>query len=151
MIFSISSIRTRTQKLGEQGQAIAEFALLLPVVLAFLVGILEFGRAWHSYQTITHAAREGARLAVTPTSTEDEVRSTIEQALQDASLDVTKADITLGLRTGSGTPDTVQISYQYQFRFVGSAMKLLKRSAEEEGENPPGTVSLTSRFVMRNE
>jgi Flp pilus assembly protein TadG len=47
-----------------KGQATVEFALVLPLVLLLLVGMLEFARAWNLHQTLTDAVREGARRAV---------------------------------------------------------------------------------------
>jgi Flp pilus assembly protein TadG len=46
----------------DRGAAAVEFALLLPVVLLLLFGIVDFGRALNAQITITQAAREGARL-----------------------------------------------------------------------------------------
>jgi len=46
---------------NNRGQAIVELAILLPVLLLILLGILEFGRIFSTYITITHASREGAR------------------------------------------------------------------------------------------
>ena len=53
----------RLKALGRDdgGQALVEFALIMPFLLLFLVGIVEFGRAWNQHQVITDAAREGAR------------------------------------------------------------------------------------------
>ena len=48
----------------ERGQALAEFAMVLPLILFFIAAILEFGRAWNIKQAVTDAAREGARYAV---------------------------------------------------------------------------------------
>lgn len=50
----------------EIGAEVVEFALVLPLVLLLLVGIVDFGLLFQQYQTITNAAREGARLAVLP-------------------------------------------------------------------------------------
>ena len=47
----------------EQGSAAVEFALLLPVLLLIVFGIIDFGRALNAQETLTQAAREGARLA----------------------------------------------------------------------------------------
>jgi Flp pilus assembly protein TadG len=47
-----------------RGQAMVEFALILPVFLLLAVGMLEFARAWNLHQVMTDAAREGARRAV---------------------------------------------------------------------------------------
>src|SRR5687768_12102841 len=43
------------------GQATAEFALLLPTLALVVMGLLDFGRLFHTYTAATNAAREGAR------------------------------------------------------------------------------------------
>jgi TadE-like protein len=52
------------RRLNRKGQALVEFALVLPLVLLLVVGMLEFARAWNLHQTMTDAVREGARRAV---------------------------------------------------------------------------------------
>ncbi|HAA89854.1 MAG TPA: pilus assembly protein TadE [Peptococcaceae bacterium] len=47
---------------SQRGQALAEFALILPLLLLLVFGIIEFGRIFYSYLMVTQAAREGARL-----------------------------------------------------------------------------------------
>jgi Flp pilus assembly protein TadG len=54
----------RHGRLDRKGQALVEFALVLPLVLLLVVGMLEFARAWNLHQTMTDAVREGARRAV---------------------------------------------------------------------------------------
>ena len=54
----------RSGRLGRKGQALIEFALVLPLLLLLIVGMLEFARAWNLHQTMTDAVREGARRAV---------------------------------------------------------------------------------------
>lgn len=49
--------------------AVVEFAVVLPLLLTILFGIIEFGYAFMVRQTLQHAAREGGRLASLPTST----------------------------------------------------------------------------------
>ena len=49
---------------GQRSQALIEFALISPVLLLLLFGIIDIGRAIFYYDTISHAAREGARTAV---------------------------------------------------------------------------------------
>lgn len=46
----------------ERGQSTVELALVLPLVLLLLIGIVEFAQMASGYLTIQHAAREGARL-----------------------------------------------------------------------------------------
>ncbi len=40
-----------------RGQAMVEFALVLPLLLILLIGVFEFGRAWNVYHAVTDAAR----------------------------------------------------------------------------------------------
>ncbi|HSP08157.1 MAG TPA: TadE family protein [Candidatus Dormibacteraeota bacterium] len=49
---------------GQRSQALIEFALISPVLLLLLFGIVDIGRAVFYYDTLNHAAREGARTAV---------------------------------------------------------------------------------------
>jgi Flp pilus assembly protein TadG len=46
------------------GQALVEFALVIPVFLLILLAIFDLGRGVFAYTSITNAAREGARLAI---------------------------------------------------------------------------------------
>lgn len=46
------------------GQSLAEFALLLPVLLLVLMGLFDFGRAVFAYNSVSEAARNGARVAI---------------------------------------------------------------------------------------
>ena len=48
--------------LQQQGSAIVEFALVLPILLLLLGGIYGIGRAYAQYETLTKATRDGARL-----------------------------------------------------------------------------------------
>lgn len=47
-----------------RGQALVEFALILPILLILLLGILDFGRAIAAYNSVSNAARSGARVAI---------------------------------------------------------------------------------------
>lgn len=47
----------------EGGQALLEFALVFPVIVLVLISFLEIGRAVNDYNTLTNAARQGARVA----------------------------------------------------------------------------------------
>lgn len=132
----------------DAGQSLAEFAILLPVLMGVVVGIFEFGRAWNIDQVLTNAAREGARLAVIPTSSEGDVIDAVEDRLAEAALDPGLANIGVtGMGTGVGTPAEVEIRYPYQFTFLGPVMQLMG-----VGDGPtPGAITLSSRITMRNE
>lgn len=47
-----------------RGQALVEFALVMPIFILLLVAIFDLGRAVFAYNTLTNAAREGARMAI---------------------------------------------------------------------------------------
>jgi Flp pilus assembly protein TadG len=49
----------------ECGQSTVELALVLPLILLLLIGMVEFAQIASGYLTIQHAAREGARVGVT--------------------------------------------------------------------------------------
>lgn len=54
-------IRSREGITSERGQNLVEFALVLLLLLLLLAGVVDLGRAFHSYIVITNASREGAR------------------------------------------------------------------------------------------
>lgn len=130
---------------SDEGQALVEFALVVPFLLVFLVGIVEFARAWNLHQVLTDAAREGARKAVVhdPTITLDSVNNTVKKAIATAGSNPANAVITVtGLDDATGDPATVEIAMPYQFIFFGA----LKQWTTGES-----TVTLRTRFTMRNE
>ena len=45
----------------ERGAAAVELAIILPILLTLLFGIIEFGRAYNASIVVTHAAREAVR------------------------------------------------------------------------------------------
>ena len=49
---------------SDEGAALVEFALLLPVLALLLFGMLDFGKAFNYWIDATHLANEGARFAV---------------------------------------------------------------------------------------
>jgi len=57
------SVLVRRRARG-RGQALAEFALILPITLLLLLAVFDLGRAVFLYNGLTNAAREGARLAI---------------------------------------------------------------------------------------
>ncbi len=136
--------RRRLRGSGRRGQALVEFALVAPVLLLLILGLVDFARAWNVYQVLTDAAREGARTAAVDNgASEDSVRSVIGSALQRASLDADDATITIvGLGSGRGEPTTVTIEYAYQLRWLGALVALA------QGDD---VLTLTTEFVMRNE
>lgn len=46
------------------GQSLVEFALILPILMILLLGILDFGRAIFAFNSVSNGARSGARVAI---------------------------------------------------------------------------------------
>src|SRR5215471_21795594 len=83
---------------GQRGQALLEMAFTLPLLLLVCVGILEFGRAYQTWQVLTNAAREGARLSVLPgmddAAVKDRVREYMSAGRLNKAMDATvKVDV----------------------------------------------------------
>src|SRR4029077_5907615 len=55
---------SESRRKRQQSQALIEFALISPVLLLLVFGIIDIGRAVFYYDTLNHAAREGPRGAV---------------------------------------------------------------------------------------
>lgn len=92
------------------GQALVEMALVLPVLILIIFGIVEFGRIMNTYLIVTNAAREGARHGVVG-GTDADIRDAVMNNAY--TLDPAKITVTIspaGSRT-RGTPLTVQVSY----------------------------------------
>lgn len=57
-------IRRRGAATTGRGQSLVEFALLLPLLLAIIFGVIDFGRSIFQYSTLSEGARQAGRLAV---------------------------------------------------------------------------------------
>ncbi len=68
-----------------------EFALLLPVLLLILMGIIQFGIIFNGQVTVTSAAREGARLAVVGAD-DEQVKDRVEEAAVALLLNIDRDD-----------------------------------------------------------
>jgi Flp pilus assembly protein TadG len=70
MINSKSSYKVAPSR-RRRGATLLEFALVVPVLMLILLGIMEFGWLTHNQLVVANAAREGARLAAVgkPTAT----------------------------------------------------------------------------------
>jgi Flp pilus assembly protein TadG len=66
----------------ERGTALIEMAFTLPLLLLISVGIIEFGRAFQTWQVLTNAAREGARVAVLPGYSDAMVSARVQTYVQ---------------------------------------------------------------------
>jgi hypothetical protein len=75
-------MRNINQKNPERGAIIVEFALVLPLLLVLLFGIIEFGLLFYNKQVLTNACREGARAGIAQ-SVDSEITSIVEGYCQN--------------------------------------------------------------------
>jgi Flp pilus assembly protein TadG len=99
-----------------------EFAVVVPIVLMILIGILQFGIVLHDYLAVTHAADVGARKVAVSANNPNGASVAVAAAraavpnLQGESLGVT---ISPGAPFSSGTDVTVTVSYPYTINILG--------------------------------
>lgn len=63
------------EKTGDLGQSVVELALVLPIFVLLLTGVVEVGNALNSYLTVVDVSRDSARLASKGQATDAEIRS----------------------------------------------------------------------------
>ena len=100
----------------DRGSVAVEFALLLPVLLLLIFGIIDFGRAINAQITLTQAAREGARLASLGYSTS--AVTTRAQSAATGLSPVPTVTVTSACPTGAGTGVDAVVKLSYTFTFV---------------------------------
>ncbi|HET9191732.1 MAG TPA: TadE family protein [Vicinamibacterales bacterium] len=144
----------------EDGAALVETAFVLPIMLLVSVGIFEFGRAYQTWQVITNATREGARVAVLPEYTDDSVKARVRTYLKDGGLpaaivdDTAKTNVDITATTipvdvgGTVTASAARVVVEYPFEFmVLQPVAQLVVNGSMAGE--PFTMRMTT--IMRNE
>ena len=135
--------------LGDAGQALIEVAIALPILLALLVGIFEFARAYNVQQVITNAAREGAREGVVAVGTVLQIENSAEaranSRLSDAGISSAALIFSCSGGCTTGTALSITITVPYTFVFIGPVLSLFSSGVD------PGTINLSSTSTMRRE
>ncbi|MFZ3063015.1 MAG: TadE family protein [Actinomycetota bacterium] len=90
---------------NENGSSAIEFALVLPVLVMLMVGIFQFGMAYSNYLAITHAAREGARLAA--------VNQFSEEVVREKAYPVNPDSISISYPSGNVHGESVMVTITY--------------------------------------
>ena len=122
----------------DRGAAAVEFALLLPVLLLLVFGIIDFGRALNAQITLTQAAREGARIAALG-------ESNVVSGTQAAATGLSPVAVTVtSCPAGAGTGVNAVVKASYSFSFVTP----LSAIARIFGSSFGSTMTLTATGVM---
>lgn len=96
---------------SERGAVAVEFAILAPVLIVLLMGIMEFGRAYNAQVSLTDAAREGVRVMAI-SNNQASARTAAKNAA--VALNPTLVDSNIAFSATSCTADaqmTVTINY----------------------------------------
>jgi Flp pilus assembly protein TadG len=130
-----------------------EAAMTLPLLLLVCVGIIEFGRLYQTWQVMTNAAREGARIAVLPSLPSGGVDTRVRQYLQsgglnsDSTVGVTVTPMNVPLGSG-GTASGSKVTVTYPFTFM--ALQPIAQMVVP-GATAGAPITLTTSATMRNE
>jgi len=137
---------------GREGVTAIETALLLPLLLIMLFGIIEFSICFYDKAMITNASREGARLGIVyryddsggrTHAPDAEIRAAVNQYCQNFLITFGSASPTTAItRTGNdaGNSLTVTVSYTYDFLVLPNFLTSLA-----------GAINLDATTVMRLE
>ena len=135
----------RTRK-RQSGTSVVEMTIVLPLLLLLVFSIGDFGIAYTRWNSLTNAAREGARAGVVfrngcdAATVTTEVQTTVQNFAQSSGLDPATITTTVtGACGGTGTPLTVTSTAPHNY----VALSALAGFA-------PAT-NLSARTVMRNE
>lgn len=138
---------------SEKGTALLEAAVTIPLLLLVAAGIFEFGRAYQTWQVLTNAAREGARVSVLPSSTDGTVRDRVRVYMQngqlarysDASIDVSR-NTSFDLGGVSVSASRIVVNYPFEFMVLQPIARMVVRGSTA---GAPLTMSVSA--TMRNE
>jgi hypothetical protein len=97
------------------GQALVEFALVLPILLVLLLGIFDFGRAVAAYNSVSNAARSAVRVAIV-----DQNPDVVEAAAEEEAIGLNPLSVEFDANVNDDDPcvetvclASVEVSYEY--------------------------------------
>lgn len=104
--------RGRGARANDRGATAVEFALLLPILLLMVFGIIDFGRALNAQITLTQAARTGARLAALG-------QPNVVSATQAAATGLSPVNVTVTACPANANQTTAaSVTASYSFSFI---------------------------------
>jgi Flp pilus assembly protein TadG len=138
---------------NERGQAVLETAMVLPLILLVSVSIFEFGRAYQTWEVLTNAAREGARVAVLPGTTVTDVQTRVVAYMNSGQLAngatatvVVDRNRTMSIGATTATASLVTVNYPFSFVVLQPVARLIV-----SGSSLGAPITMTVSAEMRNE
>jgi Flp pilus assembly protein TadG len=115
---------------SERGAELIEFALVFPILLMVVLGIVDFGFLFQRMEVVTNAAREGARIAVLPGYATADVQARVQNYVQTGGVPTTTTPVNptvlvtnVTIPTTPGGPTMsgkrVEVTYSHQYVFIG--------------------------------
>jgi len=95
---------------ASEGQAFLEFALIGILLLTLSLGVIEFGRAISVSMAVTHASRDGARVAMNPEATDAEIIA----AAKAAASPYDSVNVVINRSPVVGEMAKVTVTYQFE-------------------------------------
>jgi Flp pilus assembly protein TadG len=142
----IAALRSR-----DDGAELIEMAIVLPLLLLLVMGIVDFGFLFQRYVVLTNAAAEGARVASLPGYTAADVTARVAAYAAEslpAGAVVNANTVAVSLPGGAGAGpwpgSQVTVTHVYNLQYVGPIATLF-------GGAPYGSVTLTSVATMRHQ
>ena len=118
----LSEAKTRRRRARTRGQAMVEFALILPLLLLLILGVYQFGQAYSDYIQVTNAARDGGRKALVSRSDASGVSDVVTTA-KNATWWLDKTQMNVSVTPGQpwtqGQTVTVTVTYPYSINLLG--------------------------------
>ena len=150
----MSDVSRRNLRHRERGAALLETAIALPLVLLVSVGIFEFGRAFQTWQVITNAAREGARIAVLPNPAAGAVEARVMTYLTAGQLpNPATANVNVNrnavINIGGTNATASVVTVQYPFNFI--VLNPVARLVVGTSTLGAAPITMTTSVEMRNE
>jgi Flp pilus assembly protein TadG len=104
----------------ERGQTMTEFAIVLPVLVVLLFGIVQFGIIFNNYVTLTDAVRAGARAGAVARNDADPTGTAVT-AVRTSASDLNQSNLSVSVSSpwSAGSDVTVTATYPYSIKLLG--------------------------------
>ena len=138
---------------SERGNALIETAITIPILLLLMVGIFEVGRAYETWQVLCNAAREGARVSVTPANDANTTIALVRKYMADGALLNSAGATVIVNKAASFTVNgkivgasLVTVDYPFQFIILNPVARLVVK-----GSKAGQPITMHASALMRNE